>query len=464
MSIEHTPHAAALVELAIRRERRGRFSEAIALLNSALEIEPRNAVAWRHLGALQKMAGRTEAAIACFRRSLAIEPDSANTLLNLGALYLVNHRAADAIEAYEEAAAVEPEDSNSHYNLGLALHEAGRTDDALSAFAKACHLDPKHANGHFMQALLLLLQGRFDEGWRKYQWRWSLEAAGRRPTDLAEWQGENFEGKSLVVVPEQGHGDTIWTSRFLPEVKQRGGSVILQTRPETRVLLSKLPGVDIFIDIGDDLTDYDLLCCMMSLPGCLGITVANTRPAQLHASREGKERARTYVDRWGGRFNVGIVWSGSLTNSRNRTRSAPLEYFVKLAQNPDVQLFSLLKGPLEYELQETDLSALIIETPNNDFSEAAALIEVLDLVIMTDSAIAHVAGSLGKPIWNLIEYRPYWLYGIEGETTPWYPSMRLFRQRSSGEWTEVFARVTRALAEAVELHRDGYWPPTLVEV
>jgi len=453
-----------LVRLALHRERRGRFDEAIALLNAVLELEQENAVAWRHLGALQNLLGRSEASIACFRRSLAAEANSVDTLVNLGARYFESDRADDAIDIFGKAAALQPTNPNSQYNLGLALRAAGRTEDALKALTQACRLDPSNADAHFTRALLFLQLDQFEEGWQEYQWRWSLEAAGQLPTKPPEWQGENFEGKTLVILPEQGHGDTIWASRFLPDVKRRGGSVILQTRHETNLLLARLSGVDGYIDEGTDLADFELFCPIMSVPGLLGITDANTPPAHLYASEEGRADLQPLIERAGDRLKVGIVWSGSATNIRNHKRSAPLDYFVALAQNPDVQFYSLQKGRCEVELRQQGLGALIIEPTNDNFAEAAALIEALDLIVMTDSAIAHVAGSLGRPIWNLLEFQPYWIYWTQHERTPWYPSMRLFRQQCSGDWLDVFARVDKALKDAVRICGEGHWPERQFEV
>ena len=456
---ERPPVHQDLLERALRCERRGRFGEAIALLNLVLEDDPENAMAWRHLAALQSQYGRVEAAIACYRRAAALDPGSVSILSNLGLLYLDDLRPEEAIIVYRLAAELEPDKADNFHNLGVALYEAGHAEEALDAFRHACELNPEHPNSNFMQSTLLLHDRQFEEGWFQYRWRWELKTMGRRPTHIPEWAGESFEGKSLVLLPEQGHGDTIWASRFVPLVKARGGTVVMQTRPEVRSLLSQLKGIDRFIDHTTPISEFDMFVPMMSLPGLLDITDMDTPPAKLHVSEEAADRLSPYFERAGRRFKVAIVWSGSHTNARNRSRAAPLEFFIELAQNPDVQLFNLQKGPQEHELTESQVSALVIDVPNNDFSEAAAIIEAVDLVVMTDSAIAHVAGSLGRPVWNLQEYLPYWLYGPKGSDTPWYPSMRLFRQRKIGDWVEVFARVRTALVEAVAQYKDGRWPP-----
>ncbi|MCZ6863320.1 MAG: tetratricopeptide repeat-containing glycosyltransferase family protein [Alphaproteobacteria bacterium] len=447
-----------LIELAIKRERRANFGEAIALLNAAIELDPGRTDAWLHLAELQQLAGRTEASIACFARALATNPDSLDALVNLGARYLDIDQVEDAIGMFERAADLQPGDSQIHYNLGLALNMAGRNEVALKALSRSCDINQDNASARFTRSLILLEEERFAEAWKEYAWRWRLDQSPKLPTGLPEWRGESFDGKTLLVLPEGGFGDTIWASRFLPQAKERGGTIVLKTRPETRRLMAKLEGVDFYVDDDLDFADFDLLCPALSLPGCLAFDGLDAPPpSRLYAAEGLDDKIKLLLGRAGSRLKVGIVWSGSEGFVGNHRRSAPFSRFLALAQNPDIQFYSLQKSPKQAVLREQGLGGLIVDADTSDFAETAALIEALDLVVMTDSSIAHVAGSLGKPVWNILDFAPYWIYRRQGERTPWYLSMRLFRQKRPGDWAAVFEEVAAALANAVQAHRSGRW-------
>ena len=454
-----------LIELAIKRERRANFGEAIALLNAAIELEPNHTDAWLHLAELQQLAGRTEASIASFSRALAANPHSLDALVNLGARYLDADQVEDAIGMFERAAGLQPDDSQIQYNLGLALNLAGQNEAALKALSRSCDINQDNASARFTRSLILLEEERFAEAWKEYDWRWRLDQSPNLPTALPQWRGEPFGGKTLLVLPEGGFGDTIWASRFLPQAKERGGTIILKTRPETRRLLAKLEGVDGYVDDDFDFADFDLLCPALSLPGCLAFDGSDVPPpSRLYAAERLDHKIGPLMHRAGDRLKVGIVWSGSESFTGNRQRSAPFSRFLALAQNPQIQLYSLQKGPPQAEIREQGLGGLIVDADTSDFAETAALIEALDLVVMTDSSIAHVAGSLGKPVWNILDTTPYWIYRRQGERTPWYPSMRLFRQKQAGDWDRVFQDAAVALTEAVHAYRSGRWPGAQIAV
>ncbi|MEE9162270.1 MAG: hypothetical protein V3U35_04790, partial [Candidatus Neomarinimicrobiota bacterium] len=206
---------------------------------------------------------------------------------------------------------------------------------------------------------------------------------------------------------------------------------------------------------------FDLHCPQLSVLGLLGIRDDNLPPPpRLHIPAESRRRFHPVFRRAGNRFKVGIIWSGSLTFKGSRLRSTTIEQFLKLSEVPGVQIYSLQKGPLEQELETSGAFPVVVELGSHlrDFADTAAVVDELDLVIMTDTAVSHLAGSLGKPVWNLLNFVPYWLYRMSGGTTPWYPSMRLYRQPRPGDWDTVFQQVVDALAEAVQAKKDGRWP------
>jgi ADP-heptose:LPS heptosyltransferase len=251
----------------------------------------------------------------------------------------------------------------------------------------------------------------------------------------------------LLLWPEQGFGDTILCTRFVAQARQRVGRIVLVCQPELVRLFSGIPGADLVIPYGQ-IPAYDLHAPLMSLPRLFAPDLGRIPPpAQLAVPEPSLKKFASLAS--GTHLKVGIVWSGSVTFKGNRLRATTLERFLRLASIPNVRLFSLQKGPRSAEIGSSGASALITDLAPHleDFADTAAAIANLDLIVMTDSSVAHLAGSLGKPIWNLLPRMPYWLYGPEAGSTPWYPSMRLFRQKADGDWEAVFAEVEAALAE-----------------
>lgn len=451
-----------IFQRAVEHHRAGRMKEAAALYGQVLAMDPSYGAAWTNLGIVLRGWERFDAAIACYRRALEASPNDAGILGNLGNVLKDAGRMEESLAAHRRTVGLRPNDASARYNYGIALKQAADLEAALAEFEASLRLDPAPTGPPWDRALALLQLGRFDEGWPAYESRWRLDEHPPRPFTVPLWQGEAFAEKTLWVHPEQGFGDAIIASRFLPWAKSRGGRVVLECKPELARLFSGLDGVDRLIRAGEAVDDADLHCPVMSLLGLYGATLDNLPPPpRLVVPDDARSRFRPLFERYRDRFTVGVIWSGSATFKGNRDRSTRLERFVPLAEIPGVQLVSLQKGPQEAELGAAGVSGtLIIELGSkiNDFAETAAVVEALDLVIMTDSATAHLAGSLGQPVWNLLNSVPYWMYGLEGETTPWYPSMRLFRQRWPGDWDGVFERVRTALAQAAADKRAGRWP------
>jgi len=447
-------------EQALAHQRAGRHAEAIALYTRLLAVTPGYAPAWNNLGSALRASGRIAAAIACYKRALEVDPDCSATG-NLGNALKDVGRIDEALVAHRLAVAASPDDAATRHNHGIALRQAGDLEAALAEFEEALRLSPGAPRPTWDRAVVLLQQGRFAEGWPAYERRFGLEDFPPRCHPSPRWAGEPFDGRTLLVYPEQGFGDCIFASRFLPLVKQRGGTVVVECRSELRRLFSRLEGIDRLVAPGE-MVAADFHSPMMSLPGIVDASPhTSPPPPRLHVPAEARERFGTLFAPYRDRFTVGIIWSGSVSFKGNRTRSASLAHFLRLAETPGVQLFSLQMGPPRAEIADiggagtliVDLGAIV-----GDFADTAAIVEQLDLVVMTDSAVAHLAGSLAKPIWNLLNLVPYWLYGMEEAGTSWYPTMRLFRQRRFGDWDGVFAEVEPALAQAVAAKRAGRWP------
>ena len=443
----------SLWEQAVALHRAGKKAEAAAIYTKAIEAGAKEAgSAWNNLAVLRREQGKFPAALACARRAVEISPDDPNALNNLGNILKDLARHDDAIATFETALKRAPDRPGLDHNHGIALREAGRHAESLAAFDVSLKLKPDDAKVQWDRALALLMLERFEEGWNAYESRWHIGEIKDAYPPEKRWRGEGFIGKTLLVHPEQGFGDSILAARCLPLAKARGGRVVLGVKPPLKRLFAGFAGVDQLVTPGERVA-YDLHIPVMSLFGIFGTTHDTVPPPpRLALPPEATAKFRPLIERAGKRLKVGFVWSGSTTFKGNARRATALERFLALADVPGVALFSLQKGPLEKELAQAAAEPAVTDIGGKveDFADTAAVIEMLDLVIQTDSATAHLAGALGKPIWNLLPAVPYWLYRRSGDTTPWYPSMRLFRQPAVGDWDGVFDQVRAELAKLAE--------------
>jgi tetratricopeptide (TPR) repeat protein len=441
----------------------GNTPGAKALLRNALRLNPLDPSLWNNMGIFLRELKQARAAEACYRRALDCGGEAdAGLRSNLGNALNDLERSQEAITCHELALAMNKDSLLFLQNLGVALRGAGRHAEAVAVYDSLLEKSPDHHDARWDRSQSLLTRGRYAEGWRDYESRWKLKEAGAYPRKGPRWNGEPFAGKTLLLVSEQGFGDTLLAARFLPHVKKLGGRVLLECQPEVMRLLGKSNWVDgIFAKGTCPPEPYNFQLTMMSLPG-LFVQDPAAIPQQPYLAADPAGRAmftnllnkKPGLQKKSGQLNVGIVWSGSVTFKGNAYRAAGLEHFLRFAAVPGVRLFSLQKGPPHEELKKlglqsmvTDLSPLLL-----DFECTAAALEMLDLVIMTDSATAHLAGALGRPVWVLLGSRPYWLWGSD-EHTPWYPNMRLLRQRKVGDWEELFQRAEGELREWAEGRR-----------
>lgn len=433
---------------ALALHEQGKLDEAALLYRQMLVINPKDARCWVNLGTLLRQKGQDEASVACTARALELSPGNASYLTNYGNCLMGLDRKDEALAAQEAAYKADPNSTLIRANLAIALREAGRSAEAIPHFDAVCKAKPNDPQPQWERAMSHLEIGNFKQGWEDFKVRWKLGQLKDRNYQAPLWQGENFEGKTIVVHEEQGFGDTILAARFVKKVKERGGRVILQCNPVLHRLFSQLEGVDRIVCFDTLDEPYDYFVPMMTLPGIFEADFTNLpAPSRLFAAPELPRAADHFVKISEGRLRVGIVWSGSTTFSRNNKRAVDASRFLRFANIPGVQLFSLQKGPCEKELAECGAQGLVYEIgPHvNDFADTAAVINQLDLVIMTDSSVAHLTGSLGRPVWNLLCYRPYWLYSPMREDCAWYPSMRYFRQPEPGDWDSVFDEAHAAL-------------------
>ncbi|MGR3178198.1 MAG: tetratricopeptide repeat protein, partial [Candidatus Anammoxibacter sp.] len=404
-----------------------------------------------------------DAANEYLRKAIQLNPASAEIYTNLGSVLREQGELDDAIELLHKAVQLNPNLPTAHNNLGNALRDRGEFRAALEHHSKAVKLNPDSAETHYNRGILLLLHGVFDEGWSECEWRFlSKETTvqiGYRNFVQPKWDGTSLAGKTILVHYEQGMGDTIQFVRYLPLVKACGGYVIFECQKELLTLLNGFPGIDSLVekaDNGEVDASVDVYIPLLSLPMIFNTTVVSILPEVGYL----KPRPEL-VEEWGKRINskafkVGIVWAGNPDHTNDRNRSCSLSDFTPLTSISGLELYSLQKGAVMDQLLNVPEGITIINLGEQlrDFSDTAAVIVNLDLVISVDTAVVHLAGALGKPIWALLPFVPDWRWMLNREDTPWYPSMRLFRQNERSDWQSVILRVADELDRFVNRSSD----------
>lgn len=445
---------AAFRRQALDHHRAGRLDDALTSYRRLLTLAPHDPGIWSNLGAALRQKKQYQSAVNCYRRALSINPGDLTVIGNLANALKDLQRFEESLALHRQVVDKKPDDVQALMNYASALRESGQFAGALNQLNTAQQVDPSQAGIEWERAQNLLYLGRYREGWKAYEARWRTGDLPQHHFERAQWAGEDIAGKTILLHSEQGYGDTILAARFVRLVKARvgdAGKVLLQCKPELHRLLQSV-GADCLVAPGERRPDFDLHCPLMSLMGCLDIQPDTVpMPAELHVPAAARQKF-SYLgknQRDKSLLKVGIVWSGSTTFKNNENRALALEAFLPLAELPGVRLYALQKGPRLDELKGSGAAYYIedIGSRCDDFADTAAAIEQLDLIVMTDSSVAHLAASLNKPMINLLQYVPYWLYALDLETTPWYPSMQLIRQRRVGDWSDVMVRARERVAE-----------------
>lgn len=426
----------------------GKYEASLEIFRLLLPLAPKEPALWGNIGVALRKLDKHEAAFACVRRALELQPDNASFMTNAGNCLVALDRKDEALAYHSMAARLSPHDFNIRLNYAFALREFLLLDEALEQINLACKMQPDHNEAAWERGIILRSMGRFEEGWPDFEARWKRNQKKEPVYGAPKWQGEDLSGKTILISEEQGFGDTILCARYIPLVKAMGARVLLGCRPALHRLFKDVPDVDRIVEAGPLGERFDYHIPIMSLPRIFNTGLSNVPPVPLmNVSAQVPVKAAELLESGAGRFRIGIVWSGNPAFQENRKRAVSIDRFLPLAGIKNVQLYSLQKGAGEEQLAASGAQGLIPELGPlmGDFAETAATIKNLDLIIMTDSSVAHLAGSLNVPVWNLLHYRPYWLYGMTDETTPWYPSMRLLRQPAPGDWDSVFRRVAEEL-------------------
>ncbi|TAF63693.1 MAG: tetratricopeptide repeat protein [Oscillatoriales cyanobacterium] len=443
----------ALNNLGSILQQQGEFSSAIAYFQQALFATSNYVPALINLGVAMEAKGQPEEAKRFYQQCIYLEPDNPQGYYYLGNLYLKIHEFASAINNLETALVLQPDSVESLNNLGSALEGIGDIPKAIASYERALKLDAKCGKAHFNLSLALLLQGDFERGFAEYEWRWETEQGKQLewfPLAQPVWDGSDLAGKTILLRCEQGFGDAIHFVRYASILQQKGAKVVVSCYPELKRLFQTIYGIEQVVVKVEELPEFQLQAPLMSLPYILGTNLENI-PANipyLSPPADGNFSLDSNPN-----LKIGIVWAGSSEHLKDFMRSTDLSYFLKLLDIPGVSFYSLHKElsagdrTLLNQIPVTDLSDNL-----KDFADTAAVIAQLDLVISVDTAVAHLAGALGKPVWILLSFVPDWRWMLNREDSPWYPTARLFRQQKPGDWEGVFDRLKTALQHRAGTH------------
>jgi Flp pilus assembly protein TadD len=441
-----------LLGLGLTLKAQGRLAETAEAVRRAIRADPTSADAFNNLGNVLGALGRSTPALMAYRAALRRDPNHAEAWSNLGVLLRKLGRSQESLGAFERAAGLRPGSATAHFNLAGALAAEERAG-ADQAYRRAIALKPDWVSAHFNYAAWLLREGRLREGFAEYEWRGQrphFKALGARlPHPL--WRGQPVDGKVVLATAEQGLGDTIQCARFLPRLARLGATVLVEAKPATRDLLLTVEGVAGVVEPGDRIDRLDFQTSLFSLPHAFGVEL-DTIPAEvpyLHPPE-------ALVAHWNGALptgarRIGLVWQGNPTAKMDKGRSFPLAAMRPLFAVKDAAFVCLQR---DHGLDQFDadppfpIARLGPAYDTGSLLDTAAVIANLDLVITCDTAVAHLAGALGKPVWIALKSPAEWRWLRGRADSPWYPSARLYRQANAGDWASVFAAMTQNLAAA----------------
>jgi len=456
-----TPDAATANNLAVALENDGRFDEAVAGYRRASMLAPQDPRILRNLGNTLMRLNRPEEASVAYRQAIHFAPNHPGTHFNLGRALMDLGQVGEAAQAFRDECALTPNDQETHLYLGCALEFQGRLTDAIAAYRSGIALQPENAAAHVNLGLALLRKGDLAAGWAAYERRWQtpLMIESYRVFTQPRWQGEAAAGHRLLVHIEGGFGDTLQFCRFGQLAEARGLQVITEVQTPLVRLLRGVRGIGQIVPDSEDLPPFDLHCPMQSMPFALGTTIDTIPSAPDYITADAglcadwrRRLAATGIPG----LRVGLAWAGEAYPNApsfaaiNRRRSMDPRYLAPLRDLPSVHFFSLQKGGPP----ATEHFPLIDVMPEvKDFADTAALMANLDLIIAVDTAVVHLAGALGRPVWALNRFDSCWRWMSERPDSPWYPSLRLYRQPQPGDWAAVIAEVARDLRGLVEASR-----------
>lgn len=445
--------------LGIALSEAGRRDEAIASLVQAITLKPDLAEGHNNLGLVLQEMGRGEEALAHFDRALTLNPNYAEAHNNRGYAFETRGRTDEALEEYASALRLKPRYAEAVNNLGGLFESGGRLADAAECFELSVAWKPDFAIAHYNRSLIHLITGDLETGFQGYKWRRGFLPQRKFP--CPQWRGEPLQGARILLYAEQGLGDAIHFLRYVSDVLALAQEVVLEVGKPLLRLAQEIPGVSRVLCLGEELPPCQWECSLMSLPGVLG-TRRETIPANVPylTVPEAVQRKAQGIVSAGTRLRIGLVWAGAPAHKKDRWRSLPLHLFQDLltATNASFYSFQLGSAALERAALPDASSSRITDLTSHidDMADTAALLQRMDLVISVDTAVAHLAGALGVPVWVMLPFAPDWRWLLNRSDSPWYPTMRLFRQPGPGDWPSVIRSVQAALrTELASLVKAG---------
>lgn len=432
----------------------GQFENAVRCLGEHVRLAPDSATGWANLAAANGKLKRWADAVMAGRRAVELNPTHAAGWSNLGNALRDLGQLPEAVEALTAGMAADPANPDCPANLGLTLVMLDRIEEAAPVYDRAVALNPKNPEVRFNRSVARLAGGDWASGWPEYEWRWRTEQmrSHQRRFPVAEWDGSDLHGKTILIHAEQGIGDVIQFARLIQPLAACGATVLLDVPPAVRELLRTCTGVAQVLDGTSARVTLHWHCPLMSLPLRLGLTDPNCLPGEvpyIAAPTKRIEQWRTRLAEWPGR-KVGIVWQGNPTHVGDRWRSVRLDQFAPLAAVPGVTLVSIQKGASREQLADASFPVVDLGAElSDDWTDTAGLLESLDLLVSVDTAAVHLAGALGCPAWVTLPLNADWRWLRYRRDTPWYPSLQLFRQPAFGDWSTLFAQVADELRSFV---------------
>jgi len=430
----------------------GKFEEARLLLEKTTTLKPDHAIAYNNLATALKKQGKLDEAVTVYNKSIALQPDYAMAHCNLGNLLKELGRFNEAEESCRRAISLQPDYADAHNNLASSLQKQGKHNEAIESYSIAIKYNPESIHAHINRSSTLLLTENFKDGWPEYEWRLHTKNCNSGTFHQTQWDGSPLNGKTILVHAEQGFGDTIQFVRYLQMIQSLGGHVIFECQKELIRLLKNCAGIDEIIEV-TSIPDvkFDTHIYLLSLPGIFGTDIDSIPSDTPYISvdpghsEQWRLKFASNID-----FKIGIAWSGRPT-FEDHYRSCSLDDFAPLAEIPGITFYSLQKGPASEEIfnPTIDMKIINLDRELNDFSDTAAAMDNLDLIISTDTAVVHLAGAVGVPIWTLLHTSSDWRWFLNRDDSPWYPEMRLFRQTKFNDWTGLFKQVKEALLQKV---------------
>jgi tetratricopeptide (TPR) repeat protein len=431
----------------------GKLDEAILLYRQAIALNKEASASYCNLGVALREQGKATEASAAYKAAIVMQPDHEWAYANLGAVLEEANDWNNAIRCCRRAVRINPGLALAHFNLGTSLKALNRLAEAAESFRAAIALNPDFVEAHFGLAQLLLMQDDFETGWQEYAWRLQLKdnAWMRSIHDIYPrpiWTGEDLHGKSLLIYAEQGMGDAIQYARYIPLILERGATLTLAVHPPLKMLFKAIEGVSV-VALDESWPALDFHCPMLNLPRIFE-TKPDSIPADVPYLRADAAKTERWRARIGGEgLRVGVVWAGNPRQRGDRLRSPRLAAMAPLFDVPGVQFVSLQMGAGREDIAANPLPPHVLDLGEEieDFSDTAAIMARLDLVITSCTAPLHLAGALGRPTWAMIPFAPHFLWQLDRTDSPWYPSLRLYRQEQPGSyWGDVVARITNDLA------------------